>query len=214
MNNGRACSHAIQRALVAELIDATSFAEWCDFPLNRFVSIDLSGLEMRPQKFISSFLKRVGDWLRMNASPVAYVWVLENPPRGHINCHILIHVPESLMRRFRLRQRHWCECTGAKWNKSFIRSQKVGIKPGTRDRKLSLGERLEHTEYALCYMLKGADREICELLRIEWHAQGRILGKRNGTSQSIGRKARQQAGYSPPLSRRGATLIGDRYLLG
>jgi hypothetical protein len=214
MNNGSACSSAIPKELVADLIDATSFAEWRGFPLNRFVSIDLSGLEMRPQKFISSFLKRVGDWLRTNASPVVYVWVLENPPRGHLNCHILVHVPELLMKRFRRRQRGWCEQAGARWNKSLIRSQKVGIKPGTRDRKLSLGERLEHTEYALSYMLKGADREVCDLLRIDWDAQGGIIGKRAGTSERIGRKARRQAGYSAPTSRRGAFLIADRYRLG
>jgi hypothetical protein len=213
MNRGSALSSAIPRGLVADLIDATSFAEWRDFPLNRFVSIDLDKLEMRPQEFVSSFLKRVGDWLRTNASPVAYVWVLENPPRGRLNCHILVHIPDSLIKRFRPRHRGWCERAGVRWSKSLIRSQKVGIKPGTRDRALSSGERLEHTEYALSYMLKGADRDVCELLRINWDAQGRIIGKRAGTSQSVGRKARLEAGYSAPPSRRGALLLGDRYRL-
>lgn len=57
MNNSQRKSQSIPAESIANLIDASTFAELHDMPLTRFISINLETCEQRPQNFISIFLK-------------------------------------------------------------------------------------------------------------------------------------------------------------
>ncbi len=203
----------ISMSNTANIIDAACFAELCGLSFTRFLSLDMSGISGRPQPVISHFLKCVSCWLRTKGVRSAYVWVLEYPARGRLNCHMLLHVPEALKSAFARKERRWLGQAGMPWRRDMLVSTKIGIRSGANNRALTDGERLVNLEYVLSYILKGAERETCDRLEIKWGPQGTILGKRCGTSQSIGARARTAAGYQPRPSERGVILFKKRYRL-
>jgi hypothetical protein len=83
------------------LIDAAAYANITEKPLNHFLSIELQNAPVRPQTFLSRFLKLVGDWLATKDVEHAAIWVLENPPGSPLNAHILLHMPFGLVSAFK-----------------------------------------------------------------------------------------------------------------
>lgn len=214
MNRTGASSRWVTTKQACNLIDGANFAYECGFPLNRSISFDLNGLETRGQLFLGQFLKHCGDWLRMNHSPWTWAWVLENPLGGVLNAHIILHCPENLKRRFRLKENKWARLSGLPIKRKTKQSQKIGIRPGTRDRVLSDGEYLVHLERYVGYLLKGAKDAICDDLVIDHIPQGIVVGKRVAVSESISWKARTSSGFVVPLSNRVARIFPWRHRLG
>ena len=157
----------ITRAQVCEMIDAATFAWRSDIPLTVALHFQLERLERRPQQFISAYTKQVGDWLRTMKVPRIYIWALERPAGKSINAHMLVHIPDRLRKNFANMQRTWIRAAGLIWKPKTLRFQKIGIKPGTKDRQLGQGEYLMHLEIALGYMLKGTDVSTGSILRID-----------------------------------------------
>lgn len=209
-NSVQSRSADISRAQAREVIDAATFAWYSDIPLTMILHFQLEKLERRPQEFISDYLKQVGDWLRIQGHPRIYIWVLEKPPGKSVNAHMLLHLPDALRKPFANMQRGWLKQAGLEWEKKVLRYQKIGIKPGSRDRPLGIGEYLMHLEIAVSYLLKGADKKTNAVLRIDQKPQGTISGKRVGISEGISKKARLQAGYEPPASERVTILFNRR----
>jgi hypothetical protein len=73
---------------------------------------------------------------------------------------------------------------------------------------------LANLEFVLGYLLKGSEPAICRALKLDYHFQGVIAGKRFGISESIGRRARRRAEYKRPQSQRLAVLFARRAMLG
>lgn len=71
----------------------------------------------------------------------------------------------------------------------------------------SPGELLVNIEGAIAYLLKGAEPDVCEVLKIDHQWQGEVEGKRCGVSQSISKAARDRGGYVPPLNTRGSLIF-------
>jgi len=207
-------SREITRKQMAELIDAATYAWRSDKPLSRSLTFNLKGLGgRRPQRFISTFTKLAGDWLATQDIERVYLWVLEWPPGQSLNCHLLVHVPAEVMAGFAKKERSWLRQAGLKWKPNVLLSQKIGIRRGKKDRKLTIGEYLTHLENALGYMLKGGNPKACNRLVIDHRFQGIIEGKRVGVAEAIGRKARTASGYTPPSSMRFALVFSHRHKL-
>ena len=121
----------------------------------------------------------------------AWLWVHENcgPKGGH--CHLLAHVPAKHVKRLTGLQRGWLRrITLHRYRARVIFSRPIGKRLGA--------ETTDPADYAinlavvLAYLLKGASPEAASqfaLVRLE--PGGRVIGKRCGTSQNIGAKARK-----------------------
>jgi hypothetical protein len=129
--------------------------------------------------------------LKRHGGTTAWIWVHENcgPKGGH--CHLLAHVPAALVPVVRKLQIGWLNgITGKPYRKNVIHSDPIGGRLGL---ELSNPElHAANLSAALGYVLKGADQQAAAAFALERiHAGGRVLGKRCGTSQNIGAKARR-----------------------
>jgi hypothetical protein len=107
---------------------------------------------------------------------------------GH--CHILVYVPAALVSLVMGLQRRWLRrITGKPYRSRVIHSRPIGGRLG-----LEIGNPDLHTinlQSALSYVLKGASQEAAAQSNLErLEPGGRVIGKRCGTSQNIGAKAR------------------------
>jgi hypothetical protein len=122
----------------------------------------------------------------------AWLWTHENGPRKGGHCHLLVHVPAALVARLTALQRGWLRrITGERYKARVIYSKPVGGRLGLEKGNPDL--HAVNLEAALAYVLKGASTAAAaqfKLTRLE--PGGRIIGKRCGTSQNIGAKARNE----------------------
>jgi hypothetical protein len=162
---------------------------WCmGLPMTIFVSIHLGFLNGgNPHGAINTYLKRSGDWLRLRAGNVPiFVYVIENPPNGGLNAHILAHVPLAYRLEYRCLMRGWLArgdqqapasavdaavLHGADkpWSEEYLRHGLLGV---------------------LRYMLKGTDPAQVGALNVRHVAQGQIKGKRAGRAEALGPRGR------------------------
>ena len=115
----------------------------------------------------------------------------ENGHRKGGHCHILVHVLAALVATVTRLQKRWLRAiTGNPYRARVVKSVPIGGRLG-----LEASNPAHHAvnrDAALSYVLKGADGHAAAsfgLRRLE-HG-GRIIGKRCGTSQNIGAKARK-----------------------
>lgn len=182
-------------------------------PPTRALSINLKGLPIRPQYFITSFCKLIRDWLAGQDAPRAYIWVLEHPSPGPLNVHIVFHVPARLMGKFAQSERRWMNKAGWPWRPQRLSSERICDRKNKARGPQSAGELLANIESQLGYMMKGGHPAACEALKIEEVRQGIVRGKRCGVSQSISKAARDAKGYRPPEKCHQSILFRWRYRL-
>ncbi len=133
--------------------------------------------------------------LARHGSPTAWLWTHENVPgNGHNkggHCHLLAHVPADLVSRLTALQRGWLRrITGQPYRARVIHSKPIGGRLGLEAGNPDL--HAVNLEVALAYVLKGASPEAASQFGLErWEPGGRVIGKRCGTSQNIGAKARK-----------------------
>ncbi|WP_146210828.1 hypothetical protein [Azospirillum sp. TSO35-2] len=169
---------SIADAAAANLHAAIAFAAGIGTPLNEFVTVDWGLADLtpsleRPLHHQGRMLERAAKWLGRRRVPLAYVWVLERVTGSVPHSHILIHVPPEHIAAFRVKlRRDW---TGA------------GRRPG-----LVACRQIYNPEGIEAYLLKGTDPEAAAALGIVARPQGAITGKRSGTSESLGRAARDR----------------------
>ena len=186
-------SHALSRWHVANLISAKIHADAIGLPFTRMITLHwesagvaLDGMALATGRFIDMLSKA----LARDKSRTAWLWVHENGDGKGGHCHILAHVPAKLVDTVTRLQRRWLRTiSGNPYRARVIKSVPIGGRLGleTSNRPLHA----LNTEMALCYVLKGADEPSAALFGLErLDAGGRIVGKRCGTSQNIGAKAR------------------------
>jgi hypothetical protein len=142
-------------------------------------------------KATGRFLDLMTRALARHGGATAWLWVHENGDRKGGHCHLLAHVcPDRVARITRL-QRGWLRrITGGAYRARVIRSKpiggRLGLEMGNPDlHAVNLGE-------ALSYVLKGACPAAAAQFGLDrLEPGGRIIGKRCGTSQNIGAKARK-----------------------
>lgn len=186
-------SHALTAAQIRNLRAAGRHAEQIGLPFTRMISlhwqaagVPLAGMARATYRFTDLMTKA----LARHDSGTAWLWTHENcgPKGGH--CHLLAHVPAGLVPMLSGLQKGWLRrITGKPYRARVIHSDPIGGRLGLETGNPDL--HAVNLEAALAYVLKGASPEAASIFGLErLEPGGRIIGKRCGTSQNIGAKAR------------------------
>lgn len=186
-------SNALSATQLANLMAAARHAGAIGLALNRMVTIhwEAAGVPLTGMATATGrFTDLMGKALARHGSRAAWLWTHENGHGKGGHCHLLAHVPRDLVLPLAGLQRGWLgRITGKRYRARVIHSKPIGGRLGLEESNPALhGINLQ---VALAYLLKGADADAASqfgLTRLE--PGGRIIGKRCGTSQNIGAKAR------------------------
>lgn len=191
-------SHALTAAQIGNLRAAERHAEKIGLPITRMISIHWQAAGV-PLASMANATYRFTDLLRKalarHGSRTAWLWTHENVPgNGHEkggHCHLLAHVPADLVPVITALQRGWLRrITGQPYRARVIHSKPIGGRLGLETGNPDL--HAVNLEAALAYVLKGASPEAASKFGLErLEPGGRVIGKRCGTSQNIGAKARK-----------------------
>lgn len=201
-NSAARQSHALSFGQIANLIAAAAHANEIGLPFNRMITIHweaagvpLDGMAKATGRFIDLLTKATAR----HGGRTAWLWVHEGGEKKGGHFHLLAHVPADLVPTISKLQRGWLRrITGRPYRASVIRSRPIGGRLGIETGNPAL--HAANLEVVLEYLLKGADPTAAELhglARIE--PGGLVIGKRCGTSQNIGLKARNKAIQSSEL---------------
>ncbi len=192
-------SKALSTAHLGNLIAAARHAEAIGLPLNRMITIhwEAAGVPLSDMaKATGRFTDLLAKALRRRGSRTSFLWVHENGDGKGGHCHLLAHVPAALVRHVAGLQKAWLRrITGRPYRARVVHSRPIGGRLGLERDNPEL--HAINLEAALAYLLKGAGEDAGEqfaLHRLE--PGGRVIGKRCGTSQNIGRKARNSEGQA------------------
>jgi hypothetical protein len=187
-------NYALTTAQIANLKAAANRAREIGLPLNRMITIhwEAAGVPLEGMAGATGhFADLLAKTLARHESRAAWLWVHENGDGKGGHCHMLAHVPAPLVPRLTRLQKGWLRrITGQPYKARVICSKPVGGRLGLEMNNPELYA--VNLEAALVYMLKQAGLEAAlhyTLTRLE--AGGRVIGKRCGTSQNIGAKARR-----------------------
>lgn len=186
-------SHALTAAQIANLKAAARHADAIGLPFTRMITIhwqaagvSLAGMAKATGRFTDLLTKT----LSRRGCDTAWVWVHENGDTKGGHCHLLAHVPAHHVPAVTKLQRGWLRTiTGQPYKARVIRSKPIGGRLGLEVSNAELhGANLEA---AISYCLKGASTEAAAEFDLErLDPGGRVIGKRCGTSQNVGAKAR------------------------
>jgi hypothetical protein len=187
-------TYSLTDAHVANLLAASSHAADIGLPFTRMVTIhwEAAGVpvEVMPRA-TGRFIDLMAKTLARHGCRTAWLWTHENGDNKGGHCHLLVHVPATLVPVLTCLQKGWLRrITGAPYRSRVIRSRPIGGRLG-----LETGHPALHAinlQTALSYILKGASQLAAARYGLErWEPGGRVVGKRCGTSQNIGAKARK-----------------------
>jgi hypothetical protein len=176
---------------------AAWFAREIGLPLNRHTTIHWErGGVSDALAATTHFLALASAWARSRGAEFAYVWVREAGPNKGEHVHILLRVPPDLAVDFKRRQRGWLKACGAAWRKGVVHSERIGFSLRHADQSGYSGETYAaNLGEVLDYILKGAGQTARRLLGLRRKQFGGVVtGKRCGTSENIGRAAREAKG--------------------
>lgn len=168
-------------------VQAIGFADQIGLPLNRHLTVSWEHAQCggRVQEIQGRFLERFSKWIRYQGSLPVYAWSIENGYTLGYHSHIFVHVPRQHLKAFRSKIPKWID--GDVDQSGGTKTFKVTtIKYGTGV------NRLNRLKGVTRYVLKAANDEVAEMFAIVQRPDkaGVVVGKRIGTSQNIGRKAR------------------------
>jgi len=164
--------------------------------LNRHTTVhfDAAGIA-DPVAALRAYMKLARDWLGTWGAPFAYIWVREAGGGKGEHAHILMHVPPRLIAQFARRERGWRKRIGAKPARGAFHSTPIGRSYRHAEMEIQYGQTYADALAGMIgYLVKGADPRAVQsvgLTRVE--PGGKLWGKRCGTSENIGRSARQRA---------------------
>lgn len=190
-------SDALTAVQICNLMAAERHAHKIGLPFTRMITIhwQAAGLSLEDMvRATGRFIDLMTKTLARHGSKTTWLFVHENAAGnghekgGHV--HLLAHVPAVLVSVMKKLQMRWLkQITGQPYRAKVIRSRPIGGRLGLEASNPEL--HLANAQTALAYILKGACPAIAPqfgLLRLQ--AGGRVIGKRIGTSQNIGAKAR------------------------
>jgi hypothetical protein len=190
-------------AQVANLIAAAGHATAIGLPINRMITIHweaagvpLDGMAAATGRFTGLLAKA----LAWHGSRTAWLWVHENGHREGWHCHLLVHIPARLVPVVqRLRRRWMRSITGKPFSARVVITGAIGRKLGLESSDPATWA--ENADKAVGYVLKGVSpaapqAALVAVLLGYLKPGGRIIGKRCGTSQNIGRKARSEGKWA------------------
>jgi len=133
----------------------------------------------QPVVSLQRFLERMSKWLKRRDVPIAFIWVRENAGNKAEHVHVVFYCPKEHSAAFEVASAKWAAAEDPR--AVFLRPCET--KPRCNVHTLVRG-----------YLLKGGDdfvRAAFPVPSAERHSryQGEILGKRLGTSRSLGAAA-------------------------
>ncbi len=193
-NRADRVSHALTAAQIGNLKAAERHVQKIGLPFTRMISIHweaagvpLVGMAKATGRFTDLLAKAVAR----HGSCTAWIWVHENGDGKGGHCHLLAYVPADLVSTVTSLQRGWLRrISGKPYRARVIHSKpiggRLGLETGNPDlHAVNLGE-------ALAYILKSASPAAAAQFGLErLEPGGCVIGKRCGTSQNIGAKARK-----------------------
>ena len=187
-------SYSLSATHIANLKAAERHSNQIGLPFTRMISIhwEAAGVPLTSMaKATGRFIGLLAKALARHGGATAWSWVHENGDGKGGHCHLLSHVPAALVPVVTGLQRGWLRrITGQPYRARVIHSKRIGGRLGLEAGNPDL--HAINVDAALAYVLKGASPAAAAhfgLTRLE--PGGRIVGKRCGTSQNIGGKARQ-----------------------
>ena len=172
------------------IITAAETAWRRGFPLNCHVIVHWAKLgvpDAAAAAATAAFLTSVRDWLRKRGLTLAYVYARENSEENGAHTHILAHLPPGTPWAFQ-RSKRWLErITGEPYFTGGIRTRRIR---GTGDGRVILPDLYaENLAEVVGYLTKGALPAVASALALERVKPGwRVVGKRAGWSENIGRR--------------------------
>lgn len=140
------------------------------------------------------FLDLLTKTIDRQGSRTAWIWVHEGGERKGGHCHMLVHVPASIVTKVTKLQMRWLRrVTRRPYRAKVILSRPIGGLLGihTTNRPLHFA----NVTAALAYLMKGASNDAAKEFQLDrLEPGGLVIGKRCGTSQNVGPKARRKAG--------------------
>jgi hypothetical protein len=190
---------SLSPAQVANLTAAAAHALAIRLPFTRFITIhwESAGIALADMvRATGRFLDLMTKALARHGARTAWLWVHENGEGKGGHLHILIHVPAELVPLVSRLQRGWLRSiTGRPYRARVIHSKPIGGRLGLEKGNPDLY--VVNLSAALNYVLKGVAPDCSAQLGItRLEPGGRVIGKRCGTSQNIGPKARCNSGSS------------------
>jgi hypothetical protein len=187
-------SHALTAPQIANLEAAERHARAIGLPFTRMITIhwQAAGVALADMvRATGRFLDLLAKALARHKSKTAWLWILENGDRKGGHCHLLVHVPVVLVSLLTKLQKGWLRrITGNPYRKRVIHSKPIGGRLGLEAGNPELYA--INLAAALGYILKGANADAAARFGLDrLEAGGLIIGKRCGTSQNIGAKARK-----------------------
>lgn len=160
----------IKRRQVRELHLAAGHARKLGYPLNRFITIELSSALSW-----SAVRERASKWLQHRGLPAVWLWVLERSDTHGLHVHWLLHIPEGEQRNFdnHLRRQIRRSAGLRHLPMNTIKRKPINALPGL-----------------LRYINKNC--EAATSFGIKPKVGGEVIGKRCGFSESLGRTARER----------------------
>lgn len=195
-NSAARQSHALTAAQIGNLRAAERHAVRVGLPFTRMITIhwEAAGVPLEGMaKATGRFLDLMSKALSRHGSSTAWLWVHENGEMKGGHCHLLVHIPAQLAATITRLQRRWLRrITGRPYKRRVIRSKPIGGRLGVE--ATCPEQHAVNLDAALGYVLKGASSYVAELLGLSrLEPGGLVIGKRCGTSQNIGSKARDKA---------------------
>ncbi len=186
-------SHGLTVAQVGNLIAAAHHADAIALPFTRMITVHWQSAGVAVADMVKAtgrFLDLLAKALARHGSGTAWLWVHEAGQGKGGHCHILAHVPAALVPVITRLQRGWLRrITGQPYKRRVIHSDPIGGRLGLETGNPAL--LALNRDNALAYVLKGASAPAAKAFELErLEPGGRCIGKRCGTSQNIGAKAR------------------------
>lgn len=186
-------SFALKPSQVENLRAATLYASAIGLPFNRMITIhwESAGVPLaHAVRCTGRFIDLLSKAISRRGGRTAWVYVHEGGEKKGGHVHILAHVPPKMIERVSRLQKGWLRSiTGCPYRRGVIHTRPIG---GRRDLETN-NPPLHQANLlaALQYMMKGVEADaaaVVDVRRVE-HG-GMVIGKRCGTSQNIGAKAR------------------------
>lgn len=192
-NKADRTSNALSHAQLAHIIAAAEHSILIGLPLNRFITIHWQKAGITPDqiaKATSRYTDLLSKALKREGHNIAYIWVHEGGKTEGAHCHLLCHVPAECVSKINGKQRSWLkQITARPYERGVIKSRPVGSHLGHEQTNPELY--VKNLSKCIDYMLKGASAELAAVWGLTRHSRGGpVIGKRCGTSQNIGQKAR------------------------
>ena len=169
-NSKERYSDALTRAQCEAILKALSSMIAKDVPPNRFLTVHREKLGLAPadcMSAISSFFRLARDWARKRGHEIGWLWIRENDfgvgMKGE-HVHILLHIPEPIIGEFtrRMTRRWLLRVAGGKYVKGAARFDTIG--PRASDYRSAPEIYRENLgKLVVCYLLKGASKEVARL---------------------------------------------------